>query len=263
MLYALGIGIGNEPADPLHLRFVYENGLLSVPTFAATLGSPAAWMWEPDSYIDGKHLVALSHDLEIFHELPTAGTVISQVRVTDVFDRGREKGALIHWERDLTDVASGKLLSRMRARALARGNGGFEGPPPPGRTAERIPERPADFQEKWATTRAQALIYRLSGDANLLHVDPAVAQEAGFKRPILHGLCSLGIVSFLIIKIACAGDPGQLRRISARYAGIVYPGETLCIELWREETCWVFQCRSDEHKHLVLDGGVAVVDSGT
>lgn len=260
ILYALGIGVGSEPADPLHLRFVYENGLLSLPTFATALASPTAWMWEPGNGIDGQQLVALSHELEIFHELPTAGTVTSQVRVTNVFDRGREKGALIHWERSLTDAVSGKLLSRLSARALARGNGGFGGAAPPARAVEHIPDRQPDFHEMWNTTKAQALIYRLSGDDNLLHVDPVVAQGAGFERPILHGLCSLGAVAFLIVKIACAGEPSRLRCISTRYAGIAYPGEALVIELWQEEDGWVFRCKSYERNRVVLDGGIAVVD---
>lgn len=259
ILYALGLGIGAEPTDPLHLRFTYEDGLSSIPTFATALGAPTAWMWESDSHINGPHLVALSHDLEIFNELPIAGTVNSHVKVTDVFDRGEGKGALIHWERDLTDANSGKLLSRMRARALARANGGFGGIKPSPRPDEIIPERPADFHEKWTTIRAQALIYRLSGDRNPLHVDPNVALNAGFERPILHGLCSLGIACFLIIKTACGGDPAKLQRISARYAGIAYPGETLAIELWQEEKLWLFRCRSETSGQLVLDGGAALI----
>lgn len=260
IIYALGIGVGSKPEDALHLRFAYERNLLCLPTFSTALASPAAWMWVPGNPFDARHLVALSHDLQVFSELPVEATVTSQVRVTDVYDRGPGRGALIHWERDLKDADSGRLLSRLRARALARKDGGFGGKAPPPRAAQHIPDRAPDHVELWPTTSAQGLLYRLSGDENPLHVDPAVAEVAGFERPILHGLCSLGIVGFIVIKLICLGDPVRLKRISARYAGVVYPGEMLKIALWQEGRSLVFRCWSGDDDRIVLDDGFAAVD---
>lgn len=259
MLYALGLGVGHDPVDPLQLRFVYERQLLTLPTFAATLASPTAWMWDPATGIDADHVVALSHSLELFSEIPTSGVIRSEGRVTQVYDRGPDKGAVIHWERDLIDNESSKLLSRMHARALARNNGGFGGRPSPGRAVEHIPERNPDVRVEWATVESQALLYRLSGDLNRVHADPVAAHSAGFKRPILHGLCMLGIVGYTLVKVACDGDPSRLRRIATRYAGIAYPGQTLIIELWQEDAEWYFRCASRDDPRLVLDGGSATV----
>src|SRR5690606_19344992 len=176
----------------------------------ATLASPTAWMQDLRYSIDLTQLVALSHNLEIFGQLPPTGSVTSYVRVTHVYDRGHGKGAVIHWERDLVLNEPGQLISRMHARALARGNGGFGGEPSPKRNRKIAPERPPDYSVEWQTGKAQPLLYRLSGDRNALHADPQVAADAGFARPILHGLCTLGIVAFNLMKIARYSDTSQI-----------------------------------------------------
>jgi len=259
MIYALGIGIGQNPTDPFELSFVYEKGLDILPTFNAVLASPSAWMQDLKYTIDLTQLVALSHHLEVFNKLPPTGSVTSYVRVTHIYDRGIGKGAVIHWERDLVLNGPGQLISRMHARALARGNGGFGGEPSPERHRQNVPVRPSDYSVQWQTSHSQALLYRLSGDSNPLHADPEIARSASFTRPILHGLCTLGIVAFNLMKIARCSDASQIRSISTRYAGIVYPGEKLLINFWHEEGQWHFQCKSCERDAIVLDGGTATL----
>lgn len=259
IIYALGVGVGQAPEDPFELGFVYEKELNILPTFNATLASPTAWLQDLKHSIDLTQLVALSHRLNVFNQLPSAGSVTSYVRVTHVYDRGIGKGAVIHWERTLVLNESGQIISRLHARALARGNGGFGGEPSPKRNDEFVPDRPSDYSVEWQTTKAQSLLYRQSGDLNPLHVDPEIASDAGFARPILHGLCTLGIVAFNLMKIARYSDTSQIRKISTRYAGIVYPGEKLLIEFWQEKEQWHFQCKACERNSIVLDGGTATL----
>lgn len=260
MIYALGVGIGQDPIDPFELGFVYERALKILPTFNATLASPTAWMQDLGHSIDLTQLVAISHSLEIFKNIPSTGSVTSYVRVTHVYDRGIGKGALIHWERDLILNEPGQLISRLRGIALARGNGGFGGAPSPKRNDDIVPDRPSDYSVEWQTCNAQPLLYRLSGDLNPLHADPEVANNAGFARPILHGLCTLGMVAFNLMKIARDKKTSQIRKISTRYSGVVYPGEKLLIEFWQEKEQWHFHCKSYERDVLILDGGTAMLD---
>jgi acyl dehydratase len=255
MLYAMGLAIGQNPIDPLQLQFVQEEGLRCIPTFGAVLATPASWMWHVDAGIDWRQLVALSHDVECLSELPTSGTVISQVCIKNVFDRGAGRGALIHWERELKDAVSGRLLCRTQACALARGDGGFGGSRAPTRSeASARPTRVSDLQWVWSTSPSQALLYRLSGDMNPLHSRPAIARSAGFERPILHGLCMLGMAAFGCIALCCEGDPKRLRTIGARYAGVFYPGETLVTEFWLDGSRSWFRCISAERETVVLEG---------
>jgi acyl dehydratase len=256
ILYALGLGLGQNPIDTTQLRYVYEDGLQTLPTQAAVLASPGFWMQEPDTGIDWRQLVAGGHMINLHAPLPTSGTVISSTKVTDVFDRGRDKGALIHWERDLVDKSTGQLIAHIRCSAFARGDGGFGGSHSPPRNVKITPTRPADHQFDWQTTPGQALLYRLSGDMNPLHASPEVAKSAGFDRPILHGLCTLGIAGFQLVA-NCAGADG-FRSVGAQYTGVVYPGDLLQTEVWEDGETLSFRTRAVNRERIVLDGGVAV-----
>ncbi|RYF39705.1 MAG: 3-alpha,7-alpha,12-alpha-trihydroxy-5-beta-cholest-24-enoyl-CoA hydratase [Comamonadaceae bacterium] len=257
MLYALGLGIGGDPCSAEQLRFVQGSPVAVLPTIAAVLASPGEWMREPSVGLQWERLVALSHHLEIHRPIPLSGTVCSRVKVTDVFDRGAGRGALIHWERELTDASTQGCLAVLRGRALARGDGGFGGRPPPVTVRDSELEGPAPIRWRWPTSPMQALVYRLSGDFNPVHADPAVAKAAGFDRPILHGLCTLGIACFAIVSHVCQGDPVALKSISARYTGVVYPGETLEVQIWNDASTVRFRCRVEERDSVVVDGGAA------
>jgi acyl dehydratase len=228
----------------------------ALPTMAAVLASPTEWMRDPVLGIDWSKLVALSHHVETFHTLPTSGNVRSQVSVTEVTDRGPARGAVIHWERELTEEASGVRLAVLKAHALARNNGGFGGKPPASYTPLPAEAGPPDETFQWPTLPNQGLIYRLSGDMNPLHSDPAVALAAGFERPILHGLCTLGICGFVIMTQGPSAT-ASLQSISGRYTGVVYPGETLSIDVWRNSQMVRFRCRVAERNVVVIEHGTA------
>lgn len=261
ILYALGLGMGSQASGP-DLRYVYEENLQAVPTLLAVLASSSDWMRDPETGIRWEQLVALSHDICLSAPLSTTGSVTGRTTVESVHDRGAERGAIINWRRTVIDEVSGKVLGTLTAQALARGNGGFGGEPPIRRTHPGFPRRNADYLIEWTTRPDQALLYRLSGDFNPLHANPEVAVEAGLDRPILHGLCNLGIAS-----IAAAQDwPGGLpllRSIGARYTDVFYPGDTLKTEVWHENDLAVFRCTSGQTRRTVLDDGVATFFSAT
>lgn len=234
-LYALGLGIGNDPCDASQLACLRDEMPRVVPSQAAVLAASSEWMRDPANGIDGTQLVALSHRIDLDRELPAQGSVESRLRVSDVRDRGPGRGAIIEWKRELFDQ-DGRRLATVTGRALARANGGFGGVPP-----ERQPV-PAPTGEPattviWPTHPGQALLYALCGDRNPLHVEPEAARAAGFPRPILHGLCSLGICTFVVAR-AIEQQEGGARRvlgIYGRYAGVTYPGEALRIDIWKTQ----------------------------
>jgi acyl dehydratase len=111
------------------------------------------------------------------------------------------------------------------------------------------------------TLPVAALIYRLSGDPNPLHADPAVARKAGFDRPILHGLCTYGVACQSLVRELCEFDAARLCGMRARFTRPVFPGETLRTQWWRQDGLVRFQSRSVERDEVVLDRGTArVVD---
>jgi acyl dehydratase len=233
ILYALGVGAGQaDPCDPRELQFVYEPRLRALPTMAVVLASEPFWMAEPEWGLDWRRIVHGEQTLLLHRELPTEGCVSGETRIAGIYDKGAA-GALIHLERTLRDE-HGELLAQIGKTALLRGAGGFGGDPDlrPREPGPPAPERGPDAGITLGTRPEQALIYRLPGDLNPLHVDPAVAGGAGFPRPILHGLCTYGVACRGLMRLFCDGDPGRVRRLDVRFSSPIYPGEALRIEAW-------------------------------
>jgi acyl dehydratase len=265
MLYALCVGAGRDPLDPVGLRFTYEGALQALPTMAVVLGYPGSWMNDPASGIDYRRVVHGENALTIHHPLPPAGTVVGRTRVTRIVDKGAGKGAVVTAERTITDKASGTRLATTEHVTFCRADGGFsaagqpaDAPAPP---LPRVPERPPDVHDDLQTRPDLALLYRLLADRNPLHADPAVARAAGFERPILHGLASYGIAGLAILRHACDGDAARLRALRVRFTAPVYPGETLRTEIWREPGRVAFRMRALDRDVVVLDNGDAEVTS--
>jgi acyl dehydratase len=259
MLYALGIGLGAEPTDPRQLRFVYEQGLQALPSMGVILGYPGFWLRDPRSGADWRRLVHGEQSIEILKPLPPAGTVLAVTRVRDVIDKGPERGALVFTERDVRDKASGELLCRLSSTSFLRGDGGFGGPAGPVPAPHPIPDRPADESCELATLPQAALIYRLSGDRNPLHADPAVAEKGGFPRPILHGLCTFGVAGHALLRTVCDYKPERLRSLQGRFTAPVFPGETIVTEIGRDGASVSFRASVKERGKVVLDHGKAAI----
>lgn len=264
MLYALSLGFGEDPMDAVHLRHVLEDRLRIFPTMALVLAHPGPWTANPATGIDRKRVVHGEQSLVIHKPLPASGTVRSRNRVVAVLDKGADKGAAIRTERQLHDAMTGELLASIAGTTFCRGDGGFtarEGKaaaPAPATAVATPPPRPERAPDAVASlpTRPQAaLLYRLNGDYNPLHADPAAARAAGFERPISHGLLSFGLCARMIEE----SFPGwHLAAIDARFAKPMFPGETLATELWRDgEDNLRFRALCKERNVEVLSNGRA------
>jgi acyl dehydratase len=259
MLYALGVGAGADPLDESDLKFVFEEGLVALPTMAVVLGYPGFWAKDPATGIDWKRLLHGEQGLVLHKPLPASGTVIGRTRVTGLVDKGEGRGALLYSERDIVDKATGDLLATTTSTTFLRGDGGFGGPSGPTPRPHAIPERPSDTTLDLATLPQAALIYRLSGDYNPLHASPRVAAAGGFPRPILHGLCTYAVAGRAILEATCGNDPARLKVLNVRFTAPVFPGETIRTEMWRDGSVVSFRASVVERGLVVLDNGRAEI----
>jgi acyl dehydratase len=260
ILYALGIGFGHDPMDSLQLPFVFEEAdFCVVPTMAVVLAGPGFWVRQRETGIDWQRILHGEQGLVLHRPLPPSGTVVARTRVSDILDKGAGKGALIYLERTLRDVASGERLATLSATTFARGDGGFGGPSGPQPQPHQIPNRAPDVVCDLPTVAQSALIYRLSGDPNPLHVDPLVAAAAGFKAPILHGLCTFGVAGHALMRSFCDYDPGRLLGLKARFSSPVYPGETIRTQMWRDGELVSFRSSVVQRGVVVLNNGCAEI----
>ncbi|MDE0717197.1 MAG: MaoC/PaaZ C-terminal domain-containing protein [Rhodospirillaceae bacterium] len=258
ILYALGCGLGIDPLDEDQLRFVFEEPeLLALPSMAAVLSPPGFWARHPDAGIDWVRILHGEQAMEIHRPLPAAATVAATAKVTDIVDKGPEKGALLFVERTVTEAETGEALATLRSTTFARGDGGCGGTTETAPAPHPIPDRAPDLACDLATAPNSALIYRLSGDPNPLHASPSVARAAGFDRPILHGLCSWGVAGHAILKSCCGYDPARIRSMALRFSAPVYPGETIRTEMWRDGNIVSFRARVAERDAVVLNNGRA------
>lgn len=259
ILYALGIGLGQDPLDPNQLQFVYEKDLKALPTMATVLGYPWGWLYKADAGITRVKLVHAEQGIRLERPLPPEGELVSDTAVTSIVDKGAEKGALIYSERRVRDRASGELLFTATATTFCRADGGFDGPAGPTRPVQPIPERAPDHICELPTMPQAALIYRLSGDRNPLHVEPEIGRRAGFPGPILHGLCTFGVAGHAILKTLCDYDPTRLRAIDARFSAPVFLGEIIRTELWVDGATVTFRSKVASRDAVVLNNGVAEI----
>lgn len=268
-LYALSLGLGNDPLDAGALPFVYEGasgGLQALPTMAVVLGYPGFWAKEADTGIDWVKLLHGEQRLRIHQPLPADAQVVGHNRITHITDKGEGKGAILVIERELS-TADGSLLATVQQVTFCRGDGGYsqlQGGQPsdaPLPALQAVPEdRAPDFTDTQAIRPEAALLYRLMGDSNPLHADPAVAKAAGFERPILHGLASYGLVAHALLRQCAHREAARLKAFDIRFAAPVYPGETLVTEIWQmpgQPQQFQIRARVAERDKVVLSHGWA------
>ncbi|GHH29239.1 MaoC/PaaZ C-terminal domain-containing protein [Streptomyces rubradiris] len=234
-LYHLGIGAGHPATDPDELRYTLESRLRVLPSFATVAGngSPGviSGLSMPGIDVDLARVLHGGQSIEVHRPLPVRGTATATGRIAAVHDKGT--AAVLVMRTEVAD-ADGPLWTS-DARIFVRGEGGWGGDrgpsgrlDPPAGDPDRTVERPI--------REDQALLYRLSGDWNPLHADPDFAKRAGFDRPILHGLCTYGMTLKAVVDTLLDGDVTRVRGYHTRFAGVVFPGETLRIRMWREES---------------------------
>jgi acyl dehydratase len=255
-LYNFSIGLGQDPMDERQLAFLYEPRLKAMPSLPVVLGAPGFWSREPDTGIDWKQILHGEQGLVLRRPLPVEGEVVGRSRVAGLVDRGEGKGALMYSEREVIDAGTGEALATLTSTSFLRGDGGFGGPSGPVKRPHPEPERTPDLTLDLATRPEQALVYRLNSDLNPLHIDPAVARDAGFPRPILHGLCTFGTVCHALLRSLCDYDTARFGRMDLRFSSPVFPGETVRTEIWREEGGAAFRARVVERDKMVVSNGL-------
>jgi acyl dehydratase len=257
MLYALALGVGADPMDRRQLRYVYEDGLEALPCMSLVLGYPGFWLKDPQYQVDWTKVLHAEEAFEIHAPLPVAGSVRGRTAITAIVDRGADKGAFIYTRKEVRNKADDTLLATVNSVTLARGDGGFGGPSGPRPEPIDIPDRQPDLVCDLPTLPQQALLYRLCGDLNPLHADPAIAQGAGFERPILHGRCTMGIAQHALIRSCCDYQASRLRAMQVRFSAPFLPGETLRTAMWREADRVYFTATALERGVTVLNNGLA------
>ncbi|MEM1375220.1 MAG: MaoC/PaaZ C-terminal domain-containing protein [Pseudomonadota bacterium] len=257
ILYALGLGLG-DPGDPAPLRAVFEGaeGFGALPSMVNVLGNPPFWAQNPETGLTWQKILHGEHAITLHAPLPARADIVGRTRLTGLIDKGPGKGALIYTERRISD-AVGRPLATVASTLFARADGGFGGPSGPVKPVHPLPERPPDTHFDTQTSPRAALIYRLSGDKNPLHADPAMARKVGFERSILHGLCTMGIAAWAIPMALRAGDFTTLTHMQLRFSAPVYPGETLRTEIWDTGGEIGFRARVLERDAVVLNNGLA------
>lgn len=256
LLYALSLGLGTDPMDQSHMPFVFEQNQLCLPSFGTTLGHPGFWLKQMDTGVDWVKIVHAQQELTIHQTLPTAADIIGQQEVVEVVDRGEGRGAMILWQRRIIDANSGEKLCTINQSMLARGDGGFGGPAVKPKRAPSIPEREPDMITECKTSPQMALLYRLNGDWNPLHADVSVAQNAGFERPILHGLATWGLAATAVLDKVCHFDVSRVASIFGRFTAPVYPGETFKVAMWVEGNKVFFTVTAVERGVVALNNGL-------
>jgi acyl dehydratase len=260
MLYAYGIGMGADPLDERELAFVNEAAatprpLKVVPTFA----SVASWGSGPgEMNLNRVMVVDGERDITFHKPFATAAHIVADSSVLAVYDKGKDKGAIIRHQTILKD-ADGDKLATLVASRFARGDGGFGGPSEGQPEPHQVPSRAPDRTVEIPTRPDQALVYRLCGDRNPLHSDPEFARRAGFPRPILHGMCTYGISCRGVLQTFADYDPSAFRQHVARFSAPVYPGETVSMAMWKDGNVISFEAKVKSRDATVIRNGRTVL----
>jgi acyl dehydratase len=261
MLYGLGVAACQDPRDEDQLRFAYEGALQALPSMACVLAHPGFWIKEPQLEANWVKLVHAEQSFDLSAPLPPEGEVLGKFRITGVVDKGTQTGALMYFEKSLY-TSAGAFLGNVNSTYFLRGDGGCGSWGEPGEELPSVPTDAPTGSVDVPTSPIAALIYRLSGDYNPLHADPAVARKAGFDKPILHGLCTFGIACHSLVRALCANEASRLRHLGARFTKPVFPGETIRTEYWTAADGSVqFRSLSVNRNEVVLDRGTATVVS--
>ncbi|HEY3906856.1 MAG TPA: MaoC/PaaZ C-terminal domain-containing protein [Streptosporangiaceae bacterium] len=252
LLYAVGVGAGlGEPLNELEFTTENSEGITqqALPTYAVLISQASTGRSLGD--FDRALLVHAEQSFELHQPLPVSGTVRTVATVTGIYDKG--SGALAVTESKAVDAATGEPLVTARGSTFIRGEGGFGGDRGPRDTWAK-PDRDADHVVTYQTRPEQALVYRLSGDRNPLHVDPKFAARGGFDRPILHGLCTYGVTGRALLHTLCGSDPARFLSMSGRFSHPVFPGDSLVVSMWVEGHEALFQ--------TAIESGPVVIDRG-
>lgn len=250
MLYALAVGAGT---DELALTTENTEGTPQqvLPTYPVVLNTDPAIFKQFGSF-DWAKLVHAEQGVEVLRPIPPKGAALTTTRIANMYDKG--KAAIVVTEAESVDEDSGDVLFRTRTALFIGAAGGWGGDRGPSDPWE-APDSEPDVTVTYSTRHDQALLYRLCGDHNPLHSDPAFARRAGFERPILHGLCTYGFTGRALLYGVAGGAVAGIRSMDARFAAPVLPGDNLHIDIWRTADAEVlFRTRKDDGTVVLTNG---------
>lgn len=254
MLYALGVGLGRDPMNEQELEYVNETQTQrTVPTMAAVLGGGSGFFRDVD--LNWVLLVHGEQRLTLHQPLPVAANIVTQGRIVGCYDKGKDKGALIVTETNAHIKETNETLYTVGSTLFFRGDGGFGGPSEGAPAPHQVPTRSPDMSYECKTEEWQALLYRLNGDRNPLHSDPAFASAAGFPKPILHGLCTYGTSCRGVLAAAVGYDHTKIKSFDARFSAPVFPGETIIVDIWKDGNVISYESRLKEREITVIKSG--------
>jgi len=257
-LYALSLGFADDPLDEDELPFVYEGrGSLAVPSQCVMLCWPPFWHREPAAGIAWRRVLHGEQSFRLTRPLGSAGSLSAEHRIVAVEDKGERRGAIVYTAHDLFDKDSGEALAELRSAEFLRDDGGAGGFGAPLRLTRPLePGKQPDAAWEYRTSKQTALLYRqASRDYMPIHADPDIAREAGFSRPIAHGLNIFGLVCRAALKLYAPRSPEKIAAMSARFTAPAYPGETIRVELFETQGGLRFRA-------LALERGAVAVDRG-
>lgn len=253
MLYALAIGMGRDPMNEIELDFVYERRgrLRAVPSQAVTVSRHNLIFeigMEVEKFLHAEQLLTLHRPL------PTSAELLADHRVVNVFDKGAAKGIMVETDSRVR-LKDGAPLFDIYNLYYCRGDGGIGNSGGRQRPAHEMPHRKPDLVRSFETLPGQALLYRLTGDRNVIHADPVLAREHGFTAPILHGSCTLAIACLEVLAGVCGHDNTRMKTFGTRFTSVVYPGERIETDIWVDGNQVSFRCRVPGRDAVVLDHG--------
>ncbi len=258
-LYHLGLGAGANPLDPRELRYLTDKTPQVLPTFGNVAQSfhqtEAPTVQFPGIDIELSKVLHASEAVIAPGPIPPSGTGIAVTLFTDIWDKGK---AAVIWSETTVTAPDGTLLWTQKRSIFARGEGGFGGERgPSGSSASSgSSDREPDLVLEIPTLPQQALLYRMCGDRNPLHSDPEFATTAGFPKPILHGLCTYGMTCKALVDALLDGDVTQVGSYGARFAGVVFPGETLQANIWKDGDGFIGTVTAPARDNAVALAGV-------
>lgn len=248
IIYALGVGAGFG-----ELQFVYEKNLKVIPTFSVATIMDFFFTVTKEANVNLSGILHGGQELIFHRPIPTSGTFTTIGRITHVYDK-KEKGAIIIARSD-THHDNGEKIFTAIFSIFSRLDGNFGGKDISAKTPP-FPDRGADLSVEALPAMGQPLLYRLSGDYFDLHVDPEFARNAGFEKPIMHGLCTLGYACRALMASLIPGMPEKVRRLKCRFARPLYPGNPISTLIWKTAEGQALWCtRNVNTGETVIDGG--------
>jgi acyl dehydratase len=259
LLYNLSVGMGREGREP-ELPYVFEQPALQcVPTFAALLAQAGGSRAIAGVGLNVAKILHGEERLTLYRPLPPSAELVSSSWVSEVLDKGPDKGALITVSSEGRLAQSGEALYRCDHLIFARGDGGCGGPTKSDFTPHVTPDRAPDIVHVAQTRPDEALLYRLNGDRNPLHAHPDAARRGGFAAPILHGMCSYGMACRAVLAAVCDYDVARIKAFDARFTSPVYPGETVHTDIWVDGEVVSFRSRVEARGVTSLNNGRCLI----